>query len=91
MPSKKTLAALVLAALTAPQALAEQRHELTIVADFYPTMIRNFNPYLSTNLRTTTDFIYEPLVVFNPDARQQAGDASGGKLLPVRGSDAGNV
>ncbi len=65
MPSKKTLAALVLAALTAPQALAEQRHELTIVADFYPTMIRNFNPYLSTNLRTTTDFIYEPLVVFN--------------------------
>ncbi|AEA77831.1 (GlcNAc)2 ABC transporter, periplasmic substrate- binding protein [Vibrio cholerae LMA3984-4] len=28
-------------------------------------MVRNFNPYLATNLRTTTDFIYEPLVVFN--------------------------
>jgi len=27
--------------------------------------IRNFNPFLSTNLRTTTDFIYEPLVIFN--------------------------
>lgn len=28
-------------------------------------MVRNFNPYLATNLRTTTDFIYEPLVIFN--------------------------
>ncbi|MDD1784170.1 ABC transporter substrate-binding protein [Enterovibrio sp. ZSDZ35] len=65
MLSKTKLAAIVLAALTAPTAIAAERHELTIVSDFYPTMIRNFNPFLSTTLRTTTDFIYEPLVIFN--------------------------
>ena len=47
-------------------ATAAERNELTIVPDFYPTMVRNFNPYLgATNLKTTTDFIYEPLVIFN--------------------------
>ncbi|MCF7355178.1 ABC transporter substrate-binding protein [Vibrio sp. CK2-1] len=47
-------------------ATAAERSELTIVPDFYPTMVRNFNPYLgATNLKTTTDFIYEPLVIFN--------------------------
>ncbi|CAH0532580.1 HTH-type transcriptional regulator SgrR [Vibrio stylophorae] len=66
---KKTkLAAAIIVAATsavaAPQAAA--RSELTVVPDFYPSMVRNFNPYLTaTNLRTTTDFIYEPLVVFN--------------------------
>jgi len=66
---KKTkITALVLAASAtlAPQvASAAAKSELTIVPDFYPTMIRNFNPYLATNLRTTTDFIYEPLAIFN--------------------------
>lgn len=65
---KKTKLALAVVAaataFTAPNALAAQS-ELTIVPDFYPTMVRNFNPYLATNLRTTTDFVYEPLVVFN--------------------------
>ncbi|MGL4268719.1 MAG: ABC transporter substrate-binding protein, partial [Plesiomonas sp.] len=38
---------------------------VTIVPDFFTAFVRNFNPYLNTALRTTTDFIYEPLVVFN--------------------------
>ncbi|MDN3681493.1 ABC transporter substrate-binding protein [Vibrio tapetis subsp. quintayensis] len=64
---KTALAAAVIAAATtvAPVASAAERSELTIVPDFYPTMVRNFNPYLATNLRTTTDFVYEPLVIFN--------------------------
>ena len=63
---KTTLAAAVLAATTGFVATdAAARSELTIVPDFYPTMIQNFNPYLATNLRTTTDFVYEPLVIFN--------------------------
>lgn len=65
---KKTkLAAAVIAAaaasLVAPQAAA--RSELTIVPNFYPTMVQNFNPYLATGLHTTADFVFEPLVVFN--------------------------
>lgn len=59
------LALVILAALSTSSAIAEERNQLTIVSDFYPVLIRNFNPYLSTNLRTTTDFIYEPLVIFN--------------------------
>jgi len=64
---KKTkITALVLAASAtlAPQ-VAVAKSEVTIVPDFYPTLIRNFNPFIATNLRTTTDFIYEPLAVFN--------------------------
>lgn len=61
---KTTLAAVITAAISV-SAPASARSELTVVPDFYPTMIRNFNPYLATNLRTTTDFIYEPLVIFN--------------------------
>lgn len=61
----KKLALLTLAALSLPTANAAERNQLTIWSDFYPTMIRNFNPYLVTSLRTTTDFIYEPLVIFN--------------------------
>ncbi|EJN6827461.1 peptide ABC transporter substrate-binding protein [Vibrio cidicii] len=57
--------AVIAAAATSISAPAAARSELTIVPDFYPTMVRNFNPYLATNLRTTTDFIYEPLVIFN--------------------------
>ena len=59
------LALVILAALSAQSALAEEKNQLTIVSDFYPLLIRNFNPYLSTNLRTTTDFVYESLVIFN--------------------------
>ncbi|MCP3699804.1 MAG: ABC transporter substrate-binding protein [Aliivibrio sp.] len=63
---KTTLAAAVLAATTGFAATdAAARSELTVVPDFYPTMVQNFNPYLATNLRTTTDFVYEPLVIFN--------------------------
>ncbi|KAB2823418.1 ABC transporter substrate-binding protein [Aliivibrio finisterrensis] len=63
---KTTLAAAVLAATTGFTATdAAARSELTVVPDFYPTMVQNFNPYLATNLRTTTDFVYEPLVIFN--------------------------
>lgn len=65
---KKTkITALVLAACAsalAPTA-AIAKSEITIVPDFYPTLIRNFNPFIATNLKTTTDFIYEPLAVFN--------------------------
>ncbi len=53
------------ASISVPLAAKETRSELTIVPDFYPTMVRNFNPFLETALKTTTDFIYEPLVVFN--------------------------
>ncbi len=62
---KTTLAAAVIIAATTVSTSAIARSELTIVPDFYPTMVRNFNPYLATNLRTTSDFIYEPLVIFN--------------------------
>ncbi|WP_305829982.1 ABC transporter substrate-binding protein [Photobacterium leiognathi] len=66
--NKTKLALAVVAAataFTAPVASAAEKSELTVVPNFYPTMVRNFNPYLSTNLHTTTDFVYEPLVVFN--------------------------
>lgn len=60
------VSALVLAGLSASFSIqADETNYLTIVSDFYPTLIRNFNPYLSTTLRTTTDFVYEPLVIFN--------------------------
>lgn len=64
---KKTIvaSAVIAAAATSVSAPAFARSELTIVPDFYPTMVRNFNPFLETQLRTTTDFIFEPLVVFN--------------------------
>lgn len=67
---KKTkLAFAVLAAattvVTAPIASASERSELTVVPKFFPTFVRNFNPYLQTQLDTVQDFIYEPLVVFN--------------------------
>lgn len=62
---KTALAASIIAAAMSVSAPATARSELTVVPDFYPTMVRNFNPYLATNLRTTTDFIYEPLVIFN--------------------------
>ncbi|GAL05895.1 ABC transporter substrate-binding protein [Photobacterium aphoticum] len=52
-------------ALTAPVVSAAERSELTIVPQFYPTMVRNFNPFLDTSLHTTTEFMYEPLVIFN--------------------------
>lgn len=67
---KKTkLALAVIAAastmLMAPVASAADRTELTMVPKFYPTFVRNFNPFLQTQLDTVQDFIYEPLVVFN--------------------------
>ena len=47
-------------------AAAAERSELTIHPKEFTTFVRNFNPYLgATNLHTTTDFLYEPLVVFN--------------------------
>ncbi|MGL6258413.1 ABC transporter substrate-binding protein [Vibrio sp. WXL103] len=47
-------------------AAATDRSELTVHPKEYNTFVRNFNPYLgATNLHTTTDFMYEPLVVFN--------------------------
>lgn len=66
---KTTLALAVIAAattmMTAPMASAAEQSELTMVSKFYPTFVRNFNPYLQTQLDTAQDFIYEPLVVFN--------------------------
>ncbi|WP_299019008.1 ABC transporter substrate-binding protein [uncultured Photobacterium sp.] len=66
---KTTLALAVIAAattmMTAPIASAADQVELTMVPKFYPTFVRNFNPYLQTQLDTVQDFIYEPLVVFN--------------------------
>lgn len=45
---------------------ATERSELTVHPKEFSTFVRNFNPYLgATNLHTTTDFIYEQLVVFN--------------------------
>lgn len=52
-------------ALAAPVVSAADRVELTIVPDFYPQLTQNFNPFLQTSLKTTMDFVYEPLVVFN--------------------------
>ncbi|MFD2179940.1 ABC transporter substrate-binding protein [Veronia pacifica] len=64
--SKVALAVVAAAtALTAPVASASERAELTVVPDFYQQLTRNFNPYIEQNLKTTLDFIYEPLVVFN--------------------------
>ncbi|UXI00895.1 ABC transporter substrate-binding protein [Photobacterium sp. TY1-4] len=67
--NKKKLSLAVIAAtstmLTAPVATASERAELTMVPKFFPTFVRNFNPFLETQLDTVQDFIYEPLVVFN--------------------------
>ena len=41
---KTALAAAVIAAAASLSAPAAARSELTIVPDFYPTMVRNFNP-----------------------------------------------
>ncbi|MCP4320281.1 MAG: ABC transporter substrate-binding protein [Alteromonadales bacterium] len=66
---KKTkITALVLAASTAlaPQVASAAKSELVIHPKEFPTLIRNFNPFLTTsNLHTTAEFIYEPLVIFN--------------------------
>lgn len=66
---KKTqLAVAVVAAaasLMAPSVVAEDRSYLTVVPQFYPTMVRNFNPFLQTSRETTTEFMFEPLVIFN--------------------------
>lgn len=63
---KTALATAVIAtAATGVTAPAIAQSELTIVPQFYPTFVRNFNPFLDTALNTTTEFIYEPLVVFN--------------------------
>lgn len=67
---KKTqLAVAVVAAaasvLTAPLAAAAEKSQLTVVPQFYPTMVRNFNPFLQTARETTTEFMFEPLVIFN--------------------------
>ena len=62
--TKITVLVLAASAALAPQA-AMAKSELTIVPNFYPTLIRNFNPFLATNLHTTNDFIYEPMVIFN--------------------------
>ncbi|MGR5064114.1 ABC transporter substrate-binding protein [Photobacterium sp. DNB22_13_2] len=67
---KKTQLALAVVAAAstmfiAPVASAADRAELTMVPKFYPTFVRNFNPYLQTQLDTTYDFLFEPLVVFN--------------------------
>lgn len=67
---KKTKLALAVVAaaasvLTAPVVSAADRVELTVVPDFYPQLTRNFNPFLQNNLKSTLDFVYEPLVIFN--------------------------
>ncbi|GAK83595.1 (GlcNAc)2 ABC transporter periplasmic substrate-binding protein [Vibrio ponticus] len=47
-------------------ATAAEKNELTIHPKEFTTFVRNFNPFLgATNLHTTTDFMFEPLVVFN--------------------------
>ncbi|RXJ73749.1 peptide ABC transporter substrate-binding protein [Veronia nyctiphanis] len=65
---KSKVALAVVAAATAfmaPTASAADQVELTVVPDFYPQLTRNFNPYLQNNLRSTRDFVYEQLVIFN--------------------------
>ncbi|HGS5630277.1 TPA: ABC transporter substrate-binding protein [Vibrio parahaemolyticus] len=66
---KTALATAIIATATtgfASVATAAERSELTIHPKEFTTFVRNFNPFLgATNLHTTTDFIYEPLVVFN--------------------------
>lgn len=70
LAKKKTKLALAVitaatAMMTAPVASAADQVELTMVPKFYPTFVRNFNPFLQTQLDTVQDFLYEPLVVFN--------------------------
>lgn len=44
----------------------ETKNVLTLVSQFQPKWIRNFNPFIAANrLPTTMQFIYEPLIVFN--------------------------
>ncbi|OLQ92768.1 peptide ABC transporter substrate-binding protein [Vibrio ponticus] len=66
---KTALATAIIATATtgfASVATAAEKNELTIHPKEFTTFVRNFNPYLgATNLHTTTDFLYEPLVVFN--------------------------
>ncbi|MEZ9524778.1 ABC transporter substrate-binding protein [Enterovibrio norvegicus] len=52
-------------ALAAPTVLAAEKSQLTVVPQFYPTLVQNFNPFLESALNTTTEFVYEPLVIFN--------------------------
>ncbi|MGL5529180.1 MAG: ABC transporter substrate-binding protein [Plesiomonas shigelloides] len=59
------LLAAVTSGLSATATVAAEKSMVTIVPDFFTAFVRNFNPYLNTSLRTTNDFIYEPLVVFN--------------------------
>lgn len=59
------LASTIATGILSGQALAQDQNELTVVPDFFTSFVRNFNPYLTTSLRTTREFIYEPLVVFN--------------------------
>lgn len=66
---KTTLAVAIITAaaslIATPAVSAEKKAQLTIVPDYYPQLTRNFNPYLQNNLKTTLDFVYEPLVIFN--------------------------
>lgn len=44
----------------------EIKNVLTLVSQFQPKWIRNFNPFIAADrLPTTMQFIYEPLIVFN--------------------------
>ncbi len=57
-------AASLLALVSAPAAMAET--VLTVNIEPATTWVRNFNPFNQTSsLQSTTDFIYEPLVIFN--------------------------
>ncbi len=46
-------------------AVANDTTSVTVVPEFYTAFTRNFNPFLSSRLHTTQQFIYEPLAVFN--------------------------
>lgn len=67
---KKLLFSLIIlfmsAALSMSSVAMHKRSELTVHPKEFNTFVRNFNPFLgASHLHTTSDFIYEPLIIFN--------------------------
>ncbi|MCH8529230.1 MAG: ABC transporter substrate-binding protein [Saccharospirillum sp.] len=66
MKTTVTATAALVAALSLPQLSLAERHTLTMNIQQVTSWVRNFNPYNeTTRLRSTREFIYEPLAIYN--------------------------
>ncbi len=65
MKTTLTLLAALMGVSVAHATPLDSMSQITIIPNHNATMVRNFNPYISSRLHTARDFIYEPLVVFN--------------------------